>query len=87
MEHVEGRVFRNYTLPQSTPAERAAIYDAMNEVLARLHRLDYAALGLADFGKTGGYAARQIGRWSKQSEASQTDCFQRFVNSFRHSFL
>jgi aminoglycoside phosphotransferase (APT) family kinase protein len=73
MEHVEGRVFRNYTLPNCTRTERAAIYDAMNEVLARLHRLDYAALGLADYGRAGGYAARQIARWSKQYAASQTD--------------
>jgi aminoglycoside phosphotransferase (APT) family kinase protein len=73
MAHVKGRVFRNYTLPDSTPAERAAIYDAMNETLARLHRLDYRVLGLADYGKAGGYAARQIARWSKQYEASQTD--------------
>jgi len=73
MEHVEGRVFRSYTLPQGAPSERAAIYDAMNEVLARLHRLDYAALGLGDYGKAGGYAARQIARWSKQYEASRTD--------------
>ena len=73
MEHVKGRVFRNYTLPHAASAERAAIYDAMNAVLARLHRVDYAAIGLADYGKAGGYAARQIARWSKQYEASRTD--------------
>jgi aminoglycoside phosphotransferase (APT) family kinase protein len=73
MEHVEGRVFRNYALPESTRAERAAIYDAMNAVLAQLHRVDYAAIGLADYGRAGGYAERQISRWSKQYQASQTD--------------
>ena len=73
MEHVEGRVFRNYTLPDSAPAERAAIYDAMNDVLARLHRVDYEAVGLSDYGKAGGYAARQISRWSRQYAASRTD--------------
>ena len=73
MEHVEGRVFRDYTLPDSAPAERTAIYGAMNDVLAALHRLGYAALGLADYGKAGGYAVRQIARWSKQYEASRTD--------------
>ena len=75
MEHVEGRVFRTYALPDSAPAERAAIYDAMNAALARLHRVDYAAIGLGDYGKPGGYAARQISRWSKQYAASQTDEF------------
>ncbi|HZB92364.1 MAG TPA: phosphotransferase [Stellaceae bacterium] len=73
MEHVEGRVFRRYDLPGLDPAERARIYDAMNDVLARLHRVDYRALGLADYGREGGYAARQIQRWSKQYEASKTD--------------
>lgn len=73
MGHVEGRVFRNYTLPQSSPLERTAIYDAMNDVLARLHRIDPSAIGLSDYGKAGGYAARQVARWSKQYEASKTD--------------
>ena len=73
MEHVEGRVFRNYTLPDCAPTERAAIYDAMNAVLARLHGVDYAAIGLADYGREGGYAARQIARWSKQYEGSKTE--------------
>ncbi len=73
MEHVEGRVLRNYTLPDSAPAERAAIYDAMNAALARLHAVDYRALGLGDYGKAGGYAERQISRWARQYEASRTD--------------
>jgi aminoglycoside phosphotransferase (APT) family kinase protein len=73
MEHVVGRVFRNYTLPEALPAERAAIYDAMNAALARLHTVDYRAVGLGDYGKAGGYARRQITRWSAQYEASRTD--------------
>ncbi len=73
MEHVAGRVFRNYTLPDSSPTERAAIYDAMNAVLARLHAVDYGAIGLGDYGKAGGYAQRQIARWSTQYQASRTD--------------
>jgi aminoglycoside phosphotransferase (APT) family kinase protein len=73
MEHVEGRVLRHYALPESAPDERAAIYDAMNAALARLHAVDYRALGLADYGKAGGYAERQISRWARQYEASRTD--------------
>jgi aminoglycoside phosphotransferase (APT) family kinase protein len=72
MEFVEGRVLWESTLPDSTPAERAAIYDAMNETLARLHRVDYAAIGLESYGKPGNYFARQIHRWSKQYRASET---------------
>jgi len=73
MEHVEGRLFRDAALPGASPAERTAIYDSMNEVLARLHRLDWKALGLADFGKPGNYYARQIHRWTQQYRASATD--------------
>jgi aminoglycoside phosphotransferase (APT) family kinase protein len=73
MEYVRGRVFRDPQLPGLAPAERAAIYDDMNDVLARLHRVDYTAVGLADFGKPGNYFARQIGRWTKQYEAAKTE--------------
>jgi aminoglycoside phosphotransferase (APT) family kinase protein len=73
MEYVEGRVLRDPTLPEMTPLERSAVYDTMNDVLSRLHRIDPAAVGLQDFGKPGNYFARQIARWTKQYEMSRTD--------------
>jgi aminoglycoside phosphotransferase (APT) family kinase protein len=73
MEYVEGRVLWDQSLPGMTPQERAAIYDEMNRVIAALHRVDYAAAGLSDYGKPGNYFARQIGRWSKQYRASETE--------------
>lgn len=72
MEFVPGRIFWDAALPDVDGAERCAIYDAMNETLARLHGMDYEALGLSDFGKPGNYFARQISRWSKQYRASVT---------------
>lgn len=72
MAHVEGRIFWDPTLPGLTREERAAIYDDMNRVIAMLHGLDVAAVGLADFGRTGNYLERQVARWSKQYLASQT---------------
>ncbi|MGB5624777.1 MAG: phosphotransferase family protein [Woeseiaceae bacterium] len=72
MEFVEGRIFWDLDLPGLDPAERAAIYDNVNETIARLHNLDYAAIGLEDFGKPGNYFARQISRWSGQYRASET---------------
>ncbi|HVS63079.1 MAG TPA: phosphotransferase [Thermoanaerobaculia bacterium] len=72
MEHVDGRVLRDPLLPGCKPAERAAIYDAMNATLAVLHRVDFVAVGLEDFGKQGEYVARQIHRWTKQYRASET---------------
>lgn len=73
MECVEGRIFRDPTLPDLDAAERAAVYDAMNDTLARLHGVDPEAVGLGDYGRPGSYIERQIARWIKQYEASKTD--------------
>jgi aminoglycoside phosphotransferase (APT) family kinase protein len=73
MECVEGRVMWEQALPSEDIAGRTAIYDEMNRVIARLHSVDVAAVGLADFGKPGNYFERQIGRWSKQYIASVTE--------------
>ncbi|MBX3637226.1 MAG: phosphotransferase family protein [Rubrivivax sp.] len=73
MECVQGRVLWNQALPDMSPAERGAIYDEMNRVIAALHRVDPAAVGLADYGRPGNYFERQIGRWSKQYQASVTE--------------
>jgi aminoglycoside phosphotransferase (APT) family kinase protein len=67
-----GRNFMEPTLPDLSPAERGAVFDEMNRVLAALHSVDYQAVGLGDFGKPGSYFARQIGRWTKQYRASET---------------
>jgi aminoglycoside phosphotransferase (APT) family kinase protein len=66
VEYHEGRVFWNADLPGTDAATRTAVYNEMNQLLARLHDLDFAALGLSGFGKQGGYAARNLARWSKQ---------------------
>jgi aminoglycoside phosphotransferase (APT) family kinase protein len=73
MEFVSGRVLWDQGLPGMTRTERAAIYDEMNRVIAALHSVDVNAIGLGDYGKPGNYFARQIGRWSKQYLASQTE--------------
>jgi aminoglycoside phosphotransferase (APT) family kinase protein len=73
MDYVKGRVFWEQSLPGMSARERGAIYDEMNRIIAALHSIDYAAAGLADFGKPGNYFARQIGRWSKQYRSSETE--------------
>ena len=72
MEFMEGRVLWDQSLPNMTPAQRAEIYDEMNRVIAALHKVKFAEKGLADYGKSGNYFERQIGRWSKQYVASVT---------------
>jgi aminoglycoside phosphotransferase (APT) family kinase protein len=73
MEFVAGRILWDQSLPGLSRAERAAIYDEMNRVIAALHRVDYAQRGLSDYGKPGNYFARQIDRWSRQYRASETE--------------
>jgi aminoglycoside phosphotransferase (APT) family kinase protein len=72
MDYVPGRLYSQPTLAEAPRQERAAIYEAMADTLARLHRVDWQAVGLADFGRPSGYVARQIKRWSGQYEASRT---------------
>ncbi len=73
MGFVDGRVLWDQALPGMTPAQRTEIYAEMNRVIAQLHMVDYAAIGLSDYGKPGNYFARQIERWSKQYRASETE--------------
>ena len=70
---VEGRVFRQPHLPGVSAEERAAMYDHMADVLARLHAVDVEAAGLRDYGKPGNYYSRQIARWTQQYVAAKTD--------------
>ena len=72
MRHVEGRIFWDCRMPDLSREHRAKIYDSANETLARLHTIDYAAIGLSDYGRPGNYFERQIKRWSGQYEASRT---------------
>ena len=66
MDMVEGRIFWDARLSAVPKPERAAYLDAMNATLAALHSIDFCAIGLADYGRVGGYVGRQIARWSKQ---------------------
>jgi aminoglycoside phosphotransferase (APT) family kinase protein len=72
MEGLEGRVFRDVTLPELSPRERGEIYDAMGKTLAALHMVDFRTVGLEGFGKPTGYVSRQVARWSRQYEATKT---------------
>jgi len=73
MEFVAGRVLWDQSLPGLTAAQRGAIYDEMNRVIAALHSVDVAAAGLSGYGRPGNYFERQIARWSKQYVASITE--------------
>lgn len=76
MEYIDGRVLWDPALPGMAPTERKAIYREMNRVLAALHSVDIDAVGLSDYGKPGNYFERQIGRWSKQYRAAETETIE-----------
>ncbi len=73
MEYVDGRIFWNPGLPDLSNAERGAIYDEMNRVIAAIHSVDPDAVGLADFGRRENFVARQIERWTRQYRASELE--------------
>jgi len=80
MDYVQGRVLWDGSLPDQSPQQRRAIYSELNRVIADLHKVDYTAVGLADFGKPGNYIARQINRWVKQYRASETEYIEAMEN-------
>ncbi|WP_119157151.1 phosphotransferase [Caldimonas tepidiphila] len=80
MDHVPGRVLWDPQLPGMSPAQRGAMYDEMNRVIAALHQVDPVAAGLGDYGKAGGYLERQVARWTKQYRASETERIEAVEN-------
>ncbi|MEA3139166.1 MAG: hypothetical protein QOK23_1335 [Gammaproteobacteria bacterium] len=73
MDYVEGRIFWDALLPEVAAVGRRDIYREMVRVLAALHSVDYAAVGLNDYGKPGHYVERQVARWTQQYRASETE--------------
>jgi aminoglycoside phosphotransferase (APT) family kinase protein len=90
MDFADGRHFWDPALPELDNAQRGALWDDINAVIARLHDVDYAAIGLGDYGKPGNYFERQIGRWSKQYRASETetiDAMDRLTEWLPHNIV
>ncbi|MCR5879887.1 phosphotransferase family protein [Phenylobacterium sp. J367] len=73
MDYLAGRIFRDAALPGLEPAERAAIYDDLNATLAKLHQVDFEAVGLGDYGRPGNYFERQVARWTRQYRDAESE--------------
>src|SRR3954471_15981278 len=80
MDFVEGRVLWDQSLPGMSKAERGAIWDELNRVIARLHSIDFEGIGLGGFGKPGNYIERQVARWTRQYQASETEPMEAMNN-------
>jgi aminoglycoside phosphotransferase (APT) family kinase protein len=72
MEHIDGRVLRGRELSTVEPEAAARCGGTLVDTLLRLHAVDYAAIGLGDFGRPDGYLSRQLRRWHEQWERSKT---------------
>jgi aminoglycoside phosphotransferase (APT) family kinase protein len=73
MDFLEGRIFRDATLPGLSRSERSTVYDELNATLTKLHQVDYVGRGLSDFGRPGGYFERQVARWIKQYRGAESE--------------
>jgi aminoglycoside phosphotransferase (APT) family kinase protein len=73
VEYVPGTVIRTQEqLAELSDEDVAGCAYALVAVLARLHDVDPAAVGLADFGRPSGYLARQVRRWHDQWQRVHT---------------
>ncbi len=72
MEFKQGAIYWDAALPEVSTANRRDYYQSMIANLALLHKVDYTAVGLGDYGKAGNYFARQLNRWTGQYHASET---------------
>ena len=80
MEMVDGRLFTKTALPDLPMSERRKVYFDMARILAELHKVDVQAVGLREFGRSGNYFSRQISRWTRQYEASETETIEAMNN-------
>lgn len=73
MDYVPGRILMDASLPGVTPAHRTAIYADFVSTLAKLHSVDFKAAGLGDWQRSGDFIDRQLGRFTKQYRAAETE--------------
>ena len=79
MEAVDGYALTDH-LPDGVDPDKAAagIGPALIDALAKLHQVDWQAVGLGDFGRPEGFLERQVPRWSKQYDRIQVRNLPRF---------
>ena len=73
MEYVPGIVLRTRADTKAlTEAQAADLSRCLADMLAAIHGVDVAAVGLGDLGRGAGYLRRQLDRWQRQWELSAT---------------
>jgi aminoglycoside phosphotransferase (APT) family kinase protein len=74
MERISGVILRKDLPPGLSldPKKARRLCENMIDLQQKLHGLDYASIGLADFGKPGGYVKRQVDGWSRRYRDART---------------
>jgi aminoglycoside phosphotransferase (APT) family kinase protein len=73
MRFVDGLILRTAEDGATlSPDEAGELSNLMAETMASIHGVDVEAVGLGDFGRPAGYLARQLSRWQRQRELSNT---------------
>jgi aminoglycoside phosphotransferase (APT) family kinase protein len=73
MDYVPGRILMDASLPGVAPQDRALTYDAFGAALARLHQVDFEAVGLGAWARPGDFIERQLSRFTKQYRAAESE--------------
>ncbi len=74
MDFVDGVVLdRSATIDPLTPGAARGACEVLVDTLLELHALDPDAVGLSGFGRSEGFLARQVKRWTAQWHASVTE--------------
>lgn len=76
MSYEPGRIFWDPSLPELDKDQRGPLFEELIRILAAMHDVDVNAVGLGDYGRPGNYFERQLGRWTKQYRAAQTETFE-----------
>lgn len=74
MRPIAGIILRRELPPglEFSPATARSLGESFIDNLARLHGLDYTAIGLAELGRPQGYLARQVEGWIERYHGSRT---------------
>lgn len=73
MEYAVGDILRGQDQLEALGGTAAVgVAEELVDVLARLHRIDPAVVGLGDLGRPDGYLERQLARWARQLAASRS---------------
>jgi len=82
MQRVDGLLIQSEIPPQLGwgEADAAKLCRTFFDLLADLHKLDVAEVGLADFGKPEGYVTRQIEGWDRRFDRSKTPDVEDFAD-------